>query len=237
MPRSSATRRALLRPPDRPARGDVGALVDACSTRRRASSVEEQARGHADVAEHRHRDRVEAAERIGSQSTCTIGLYDAMPVWFENDAPNTSSRSDSFMSQLTRPACRCGRARRTPSGWSSGTMPLALNVVSDRRVERSASATTSSMLEARAVPDHDHRPLRAGDERERLARPRRRAARSRGRRTRPLGPPTLARRRRGQHLHLVGQHEVRDAALRRARACSARLISSAWSESRSTVCE
>ena len=34
----------------------------------------------------------------GSRSTWMIGLYDAMPVWFANDAPNTSSRSDSFMS-------------------------------------------------------------------------------------------------------------------------------------------
>ncbi len=37
---------------------------------------------------------------IGSRSTWMIGLYSAMPVWFENDAPNTISRSDSFMNQL-----------------------------------------------------------------------------------------------------------------------------------------
>ena len=56
----------LLRVPDRAAGGDVGALVDA--SRRAASGVElarEPARGHGDVAEHRHRDRVEAAERVG----------------------------------------------------------------------------------------------------------------------------------------------------------------------------
>ena len=37
---------------------------------------------------------------IGSSSTWIVGLYGAMPVWFEKLAPNTTSRSLSFMNQL-----------------------------------------------------------------------------------------------------------------------------------------
>ena len=64
----------------------------------------------------------------GSESTCTIGLYDAMPVWLANDAPNTISRSDSFM---CHDATGVPLRPSTPhaSGWSSATIPLALNVV------------------------------------------------------------------------------------------------------------
>ena len=80
----------------------------------------------------------------GSASTWMIGLYDAMPVWFANDAPNTTSRSDSFMSH---DATGVPLRPSTPhaSGWSSATMPLALNVVAIGAFSRSASATTSSM--------------------------------------------------------------------------------------------
>ena len=43
----------------------------------------------------------------------------------------------------SRPGCPSGRARRTPSGWSSGTSPLALNVVMTGASRCSASASTA----------------------------------------------------------------------------------------------
>ena len=52
-----------------------------------------------------------------------------MPVWFENDAPTTTSRSDSFISQLAT-GVPLRPSTPAPSGWVSGTSPLALNVVS-----------------------------------------------------------------------------------------------------------
>ena len=134
-----------------------------------------------------------------------------MPVWFENDAPNTSSRSASFISQL---ATGVPLRPSTPqaSGWSSAIWPLALNVVMHRAPSRSASAITASMSNAGTVADDDHRTLR------------RRASSAIARSTgspggaicasgdRPLGrrPP---RRLAGQRLHLVGKHEVGDAPL------------------------
>ena len=41
-----------------------------------------------------------------------------MPVWFENDAPNTSSRSDSFISQLAT-GVPLRPSTPAPSGWWS----------------------------------------------------------------------------------------------------------------------
>lgn len=67
-----------------------------------------------------------------------------MPVWFENEAPNTTIRSDSFMNQLAigvplRPSTP------QPSGWSSAMSPFALNVVTTGAPMCSASATIASM--------------------------------------------------------------------------------------------
>ena len=67
-----------------------------------------------------------------------------MPVWFENDAPNTRRVSASFMSQL---ATGVPERPSTPpaSGWWSGIWPLALNVVRTGASSASASATTSAI--------------------------------------------------------------------------------------------
>ena len=67
-----------------------------------------------------------------------------MPVWLENEAPSTTSRSASFMSQL---ATGVPLRPSTPaaSGWSSAMTPLALNVVMTGACRRSASAVTAAM--------------------------------------------------------------------------------------------
>ena len=69
-----------------------------------------------------------------------------MPVWLENEAPSTSSRSASFMTQL---ATGVPLRPRTPaaSGWSSPIWPFALNVVMTGAPSCSASAITSGMFE------------------------------------------------------------------------------------------
>ena len=67
-----------------------------------------------------------------------------MPVWLENDAPNTTSRSDSFISHdATGVPLRPSTPQ--PSGWRSEIWPLALKVVSTGAPSSSARATTSSM--------------------------------------------------------------------------------------------
>ena len=67
-----------------------------------------------------------------------------MPVWLENDAPSTSSRSASFMIQL---ATGVPLRPSTPaaSGWSSPIWPFALNVVITGAPSCSASAITAGM--------------------------------------------------------------------------------------------
>ena len=200
----------LLRPPDRPARGDVGPLVDRLGRRRaRPASA---AQRDADVAEHARRSTGwNRPSADGSTSTCTIGLYAAMPVWLENDAPNTSEQ----VGLVHQPADATGVPLRpstpAPSGWLSGTRPLALNVVSTGAPSRSASARTSSHGDAGAVPDDDHRPAGVAHERGGAAS----SAPSAGAIAQvgePAGRGRGRPRRDGQHLHLVGQHEVGDAA-------------------------
>ena len=65
-----------------------------------------------------------------------------MPVWFEKEAPTTTSRSDSFISQLATGVPLRPRTP-APNGWVSGTSPFALNVVSTGACNRSASSMTS----------------------------------------------------------------------------------------------
>ena len=72
---------------------------------------------------------------IGSKSTWMIGLYGAMPVWFENDAPNTTSRSLSFMSQLAT-GVPLRPSTPAPSGWRSEICALGLERGEHRRAER-----------------------------------------------------------------------------------------------------
>ena len=67
-----------------------------------------------------------------------------MPVWLENDAPKTTSRSDSFISHdATGVPLRPSTPQ--PSGWWSEIWPLALNVVSTGAPRSSARAITSPM--------------------------------------------------------------------------------------------
>ena len=134
-----------------------------------------------------------------------------MPVWFENEAPNTSSRSDSFISQLAT-GVPLRPSTPAPSGWRSDTWPLALNVVSTGASSASASASTSSMSKRAPCPT-----TMIG----RFARPMsveaRRRARLRAERC-VVGHAADGRRRGAsparclQLLHLVGQHEMRHVA-------------------------
>ncbi len=79
-----------------------------------------------------------------SPVTATIGRSAAAAhEWLLNDAPTAISRSASFISQ---PATGVPLRPSTPapSGWVSGTRPLALNVVRTGAPRRSASAVTSA---------------------------------------------------------------------------------------------
>ena len=67
-----------------------------------------------------------------------------MPVWFENDAPSTISRSDSFISQLAT-GVPLRPSTPAPSGWWSEIRPLALNVVRTGAWSASASSRTASI--------------------------------------------------------------------------------------------
>ena len=143
----------LLRPPQLPARGDVAALVGGGRPETAALSAESAGPASARIGTVTGWKRPIAC---GRSSICTIGLYDAMPVWFENDAPTTTSRSDSFISQLAT-GVPLRPSTPAPSGCVSGTSPLALNVVSTGAPSRSASASSSARAGAGAVADHEHR--------------------------------------------------------------------------------
>ncbi len=147
----------------------------------------------------------------GSESTWMIGLYGAIPVWFANEAPNTISRSDSFISH---DATGVPLRPSTPqaSGCVVGDDPLGLERGEDRRVQALGQAHDVVDAATRAVPHDDDGPARARDERVGLL------DRGRGGRDREIGDaPTRATGPRavgrGERLHLVGQHEVGDAAL------------------------
>ena len=154
-----------------------------------------------------------------------------MPVWLANDAPSTTSRSASFMSQL---ATGVPLRPRTPaaSGWSSGTAPLALKVVTIGAPRRSASATIGSMSSRAPWPT-----MKTG----RVARARRSSAAASDsaggpiseRPTRPSGSATGAS---GAGSVCTSSGKTRWATSRRSRAClQASAISSAWWLSGSTV--
>ena len=170
---------------------------------------------------------------IGSTSTCTIGLYDAMPVWFENDAPNTSSRSDSFMSQMAtgvplRPSTPHAermvvgdQALRLEGRDDRGAEPLGerhdlvasrARAVARRRSPAAARRASSVGAPRRAPPPADDRAIaRAG-----------RPARPRPRRRRAPAPRRAARDARRPAASTACLHGQRDRA-RRARAPTHRL--------------
>jgi hypothetical protein len=60
-----------------------------------------------------------------------MGFLGVMPVWLEKLAPNTSSRSHSFMNQLAM-GCRCAQHARRRAG-GVGDQPLALEGGEHRR--------------------------------------------------------------------------------------------------------
>ena len=185
----------LLGPPDRPALRDVGALVGGVGRARQARlrARERRARrrrGRGTV------DRVEppelrAGRRRSGRSACTA----SMPVWLANEAPITSSRSDSFISQLaTGVPLRPSTPRA--SGWSSGIRPLALKVVSTGAPSRSASAMTSSRAPRAPCRRSSPAARRRAMQLDRPVERRRRAARSRRSASGPAGAPAGASRRR-----------------------------------------
>ena len=149
-----------------------------------------------------------------------------MPVWLENDAPSTSSRSASFITQL---ATGVPLRPSTPAGERVvvGDLALRLEGRDHRRAELLGQRDDRRHVVAGAVADDDHRPLRAARAARSAPRATPRAARSRAaviaarRARRPARPPAPAASapRRG-----------RSGARRRAaaaRSCSARVISSA----------
>ena len=171
---------------------------------------------------------------IGSKSTCTIGLYGAMPVWLENDAPNTRSASASF---ITHDATGVPLRPSTPqpSGWWSETWPLALNVVSTGARSRLGELHHGVHVEPGAVADDDHRAAGPGSS---TATASTVALAGGGTSVRPPGRPD---RRRG-HLRAgwtcTSSGSTRWPTPRSTTAClSARVISSAWSDPGSSVRE
>ena len=74
-----------------------------------------------------------------------------MPVWFENDAPNATIRSLSFMNQLAM-GVPLRPSTPQPSGWWSEIWPLALKVVATGAAISSARATTASMSKRAPAP-------------------------------------------------------------------------------------
>ena len=171
---------------------------------------------------------------IGSKSTCTIGLYGAIPVWFENDAPNTSRRSDSFISQLAT-GVPLRPSTPAPSGCRSDTSPFALNVVSTGAPNASANATTAAISNrapwpatmtgrfACSINASASWIARAGGS-------------IRSSATRPMGAE--GRAPAGAASSCTSSGRTRCATLRPTIAClSASVMSSAWSDSGSTVCE
>ena len=98
------------------------------------------------------RSAVTASNRpiaVGVSSTCTIGLHGAMPVWLENDAPTTSSRSASFISQLAT-GVPLRPSTPAPSGCVSGHQPLGLERREHRRARAARPARSTSSRAPRA---------------------------------------------------------------------------------------
>ena len=91
-------------------------------------------------------------------SICTIGLYGAIPVWLEKDAPTTTSRSDSFISQLAT-GVPLRPSTPAPSGMRVGHESLGLEGGEHRRVEPLGQANDLALSASRAVPDDENGPL------------------------------------------------------------------------------
>src|SRR5215207_2799996 len=131
-----------------------------------------------------------------------------MPVWLENDAPNTRIRSLSF---INHDATGVPERPSTPaaSGWESGIWPFALNVVMTGAPSRSASSTIGSIWKRTPVADDDDRAARAP---ETSARRVDRLARGSDRGGGDAAPRGGGRRIAGREgLGLVGGDQVRRA--------------------------
>ena len=148
---------------------------------------------------------------IRSRSTWIVGTHVGIDVWFENDAPSTSRQSASATVWLAT-----GMPERPstpqPSGWSSGIVPLALNVEMTGASRCSANARTASRW-ARAPLPMTIAGLAAAPSSSTA----RCSSASGGAivvaATRPAAGGRPASATPGQLLHLVGQHEVGDVAL------------------------
>ena len=147
----------------------------------------------------------------GSSSICTIGLYggDARCGWRTRRRRRPAGRTRSSAS--SPPACRCGPSTPAPSGWVSGTRPLALNVVSTGAPEPLGQRAHLGRGAARA-------PCPTMITGRRAARSRSAAAVSAASSGRTGRSPTAGPSGRAAgastrlDLHLVGQHQVGHAA-------------------------
>ena len=167
---------------------------------------------------------------IGSKSTWMIGLYDGDAGVVRERRAEHDQQVGLVHEPATPPACRCGRARRTERV-VVGDHALGLER-GEHRARRALGerARTSSMSKRAPWPTTITGRSAPGEQRQRPLDARPPAGRSRDRRPGRSGP-TPARRRAGQHLHLVGQHEVGDLALDQRVLAARGVISSAWSES------
>ena len=167
----------------------------------------------ADVAEQRDRDRVEAADRVG----IGVDLDDRLVrrdagVVRERRAEHDQQVGLVHVPRRDRRAAAAEHAAR--ERMVVGDDALGFERGEDRRVQPFGEAD-DVVDAARALRDPTTITGRfaPGDQRAGLFdRVRRRGAIARSA-TRPLGPPGASVGRGGQCLHLVGQHEVRHAAL------------------------
>ena len=164
--------------------------------RRRQPFEAAAASGDADVAEHGARSTgwkrpiAHRGRRRSARSACTARCRCG---WRTTRRPRGAGRTRSSAS--SRPACRCGRARRAPSGWVSGDQALGLERGQHRRAEPLGQRDAPRRLSPRAPWPTTITGRRASrdrvDARRRAPRP---AARSAGRPAdRPAGRPRPSR--------------------------------------------
>ena len=117
---------------------------------------------------------------IRSRSTWMVGTQVGIEVWLENDAPSTR-RQSAWATVWLATGMPERPSTPQPSGWSSGKVPLALNVEITGASRCSASASTASRWGRAPLPHHDGRALGGA-----------RAARRRGPARRPAGRCAVA---------------------------------------------
>ena len=158
---------APSRPPTARRRAATSAALVGRVAARAGSASASSARGDADVAPAAARSTGwNWPSCSGSRSTWIVG-WPCVDAGVVRERRAEHEQAVGLVHQpATRPACRCGRARRTASGWSSGTRPLALKVVITGASRCSASAIdVGSMPRGRRVPAMITGRSRAGEQR------------------------------------------------------------------------